>query len=370
MIASRGSSLLKMHGSLFGALQKSYPEISWKKEWFENTNAFPRKYWMNEENHRSFLDQLAKKHKVKEPSDWGKVTTKDILESKGKRLLDCHGTFFNALQSAYPDVKWQREWFPRVSKYPEDFWKQIENRRIFLDAIAAEYHIKQPHHWQRITRTLIVNKGGRSLLTKYKNSMVSLLREVYPQYDWRLQLTDGRNNLSWMSGAQHNLWKFLKSYFPNEEIIINYKHPDLISPTNNGLIELDIWIPKWKLAFEYHGMQHFREAFNKDIVQQKNRDVMRRKACSDIGITLIEIPYWWDLKEESVLATLLQSRNDLANVIDSDIVRDPWRLQRLLTDKNLVIPPQMKFKDSDFMMLSKIWHSKIDPTGWWDISNK
>lgn len=45
------------------------------------------------------------------------------------------------------------------------------------------------------------------------------------------------------------------------------------------------------------GVQHYRDSYNKDLTQQQSRDILRRSECSKAGITLIEIPYWWDESE-------------------------------------------------------------------------
>lgn len=88
-------------------------------------------------------------------------------------------------------------------------------------------------------------------------------------------------------------------------------------------LQLDIWIPKYKLGFEYHGEQHFLSMFNQDMSLQYARDKHRRQICYQMGITLIEIPYWWDLKKgllfyiinsttkESLIASIIQLRPDL-----------------------------------------------------------
>lgn len=45
------------------------------------------------------------------------------------------------------------------------------------------------------------------------------------------------------------------------------------------------------------GPQHYRHTFNKSLEAQKARDEFRRKQCENLGITLIEVPYWWDQRE-------------------------------------------------------------------------
>jgi hypothetical protein len=44
---------------------------------------------------------------------------------------------------------------------------------------------------------------------------------------------------------------------------------------------------------------------------RKQRDLVKSLICKERGITLIEIPYWWDRKSESLKATFYQQRPDL-----------------------------------------------------------
>ncbi len=77
-------------------------------------------------------------------------------------------------------------------------------------------------------------------------------------------------------------------------------------------MQLDIYLPTRSLAFEYHGQQHYYDSYN--IGPQWlyfERDLQKRESCSIKGITLIEIPYWWDLSEQSLSATIYQCRPDL-----------------------------------------------------------
>jgi hypothetical protein len=60
-------------------------------------------------------------------------------------------------------------------------------------------------------------------------------------------------------------------------------------------MELDIYIPSLSLALEFNGSQHYLESQlfgSLDI--QRSRDVDKRIMCNLLGITLLEIPYWWD----------------------------------------------------------------------------
>ena len=77
-------------------------------------------------------------------------------------------------------------------------------------------------------------------------------------------------------------------------------------------MQLDIYLAQANLAFEYQGEHHFYDVpiFGPSI-QYSERDMEKRKACQQKGITLIEIPYWWDFELESLKATIHSFRPDL-----------------------------------------------------------
>ncbi len=44
---------------------------------------------------------------------------------------------------------------------------------------------------------------------------------------------------------------------------------------------------------------------------QKQNDVEKKKLCLERGITLIEVPYWWDQQTKSLVATIRDQRPDI-----------------------------------------------------------
>ena len=72
-------------------------------------------------------------------------------------------------------------------------------------------------------------------------------------------------------------------------------------------VELDIFLPKERLAFEYQGRQHYSDVFPSQSawIQQK-RDKNKKKICEAQEITLIEVPHWWDFEKSSLIATVHQ----------------------------------------------------------------
>jgi hypothetical protein len=45
--------------------------------------------------------------------------------------------------------------------------------------------------------------------------------------------------------------------------------------------------------------------------ERKKSDISKSELCKKMGITLIEVPFWWDRKRESLAATIFSHRPDL-----------------------------------------------------------
>jgi hypothetical protein len=92
----------------------------------------------------------------------------------------------------------------------------------------------------------------------------------------------------------------------------NIRHEELLHEGSGEAMELDIFLPKECLAFEYQGEQHYWDVYGLgNQWERKQRDKEKREACIRKGITLIEIPFWWDKSISSLAATIHQYRKDL-----------------------------------------------------------
>jgi hypothetical protein len=94
------------------------------------------------------------------------------------------------------------------------------------------------------------------------------------------------------------LYKILRQLFANDEIIRHYR------PEWLGGLEVDLFLPARKLAFEYQGQQHFRpvEAWGgkEALVELQERDARKQALCRDMGIRLIVLDFSEPLTESHV----------------------------------------------------------------------
>lgn len=71
--------------------------------------------------------------------------------------------------------------------------------------------------------------------------------------------------------------------FPKEEVFKNVRLKNIVNPETQKPLELDIYIPSKKIAFEFHGRQHKTDEY------QRFKDKIKRKRCKEIGILLFEV---------------------------------------------------------------------------------
>jgi hypothetical protein len=77
-------------------------------------------------------------------------------------------------------------------------------------------------------------------------------------------------------------------------------------------MQFDVFLPKQNVVLEYQGEQHYYDVYSLGpLWRYADRDEQKRMACEENGVTLIEIPYWWDFKKESLQATIHQHRPDI-----------------------------------------------------------
>jgi hypothetical protein len=137
----------------------------------------------------------------------------------------------------------------------------------------------------------------------------TLLPLAYPESKWNTdKLLEQKSK-----GSQRWLKRLLESLFPKTEILEDFNHPKLTYRATSKPMQLDLYLPELSMAFEYQGIQHYEDFYVFGTLSRvyEERDQEKRRACAKANITLIEIPYWWDNKIESLAATINSVRSGL-----------------------------------------------------------
>lgn len=112
--------------------------------------------------------------------------------------------------------------------------------------------------------------------------------------------------------TQDKIFKKLKELFPTEEILFEVGK-DIVSWLENQRI--DIYFPKYNIAIEYNGEQHYIpiKYFGGELQFeiQQYRDELKRKKCSENNCTLFEVKY--NYSEEDFNNLIININNVIKN---------------------------------------------------------
>jgi len=150
---------------------------------------------------------------------------------------------------------------------------------------------------------------GALYLVKKRGGMMNLLSEVYPDYLWdqeKFSHNTSRKTTQW------HLYKIFGEIIPHLEILEDYVHPFLHFKDTGRPMYFDVYVPSLSIAMEYCGYHHYHDhpLFGNAPLYQK-RDEEKRSISKSAGITIVEIPYWWQHDKESIQATLHLHRPDV-----------------------------------------------------------
>lgn len=137
------------------------------------------------------------------------------------------------------------------------------------------------------TPTRALDKRCQQTARKLQNAFSDLTRE---EFGFR-KVGEG-----WISETM--LAKIVGRLFPGDEMLRHYR-PEWLE----GL-ELDVFLPARRLAFEYQGQQHFHPipawGGEEALAQLISRDLRKVRLCARFGVKLVPITYVDPLTEEFV----------------------------------------------------------------------
>eukprot|EP00026_Physarum_polycephalum_P002139 Phypoly_transcript_02143.p1 GENE.Phypoly_transcript_02143~~Phypoly_transcript_02143.p1 ORF type:complete len:817 (+),score=78.77 Phypoly_transcript_02143:221-2671(+) len=110
------------------------------------------------------------------------------------------------------------------------------------------------------------------------------------------------------------LEKHIYQAFPGEAISNARKRASFKNPITGWFFEVDVWIPRLHLGFEFQDPYHYSTTWysHKTLACIKSKDDLKHESMRVNGATLIPIPCWWDATPESLFSLLQFSRPDLS----------------------------------------------------------
>lgn len=123
-----------------------------------------------------------------------------------------------------------------------------------------------------------------------------------------------RRQRGYASRGQAALTQAMRKLLPGEEV----RTEEHIGER----LKLDVYCPRYKLAAEFHGRQHFEfnSFFHKDMddfIDSQKRDERKLEICQNLGIALAIFRYNDDLSEEAVFYRLIDAIKTSSPFIES-----------------------------------------------------
>lgn len=110
-------------------------------------------------------------------------------------------------------------------------------------------------------------------------------REIYNEIKSEM-VANGELTTKWKSEVE--LYKLIRNYFGHA--VYQFRDNNIL-----GLQSIDVYVPEYRLAFEYQGIQHYQpvEVFGgvEGLQQREKLDEEKRKKCLDNNIFLVEWKY-------------------------------------------------------------------------------
>ncbi|MFA6073938.1 MAG: hypothetical protein WC758_07525 [Candidatus Woesearchaeota archaeon] len=236
------------------------------------------------------------------------------IEVKGqseKNCLCCNKLFLTSKQS--PNQKY-------CSSYCSHKHQKISNPIHFKEYSIKHYKEnmdkikKRSKEWREENRELY-KKNNKEYYSKNKDKIIKNSKkwyEVYKEEENKRRRKLGLPLVGEGFMCEMELLVYVHNLFQDYEILTHHRK-ELGGWGLQGL-ELDIYLPELKLAFEYMGKQHYnKETFDsfcfknrtkEDFEYQLYRDRCKKKLCKMKGITLIKIKYDEKLSEQLVLSKM------------------------------------------------------------------
>ena len=142
---------------------------------------------------------------------------------------------------------------------------------------------------------LAAERGGECLATEYINSSTKLPFRCQDGHDFDMRPANLKHMAQWCPYCGFKTEGLVRLFFETIfHVKFPQKSPSWLSGGHQNRYILDGYNEQLKMAFEYHGQQHFENVkhFHRDddaLKRQKQRDGFVRDCCASVGVTLIEI---------------------------------------------------------------------------------
>ena len=190
-----------------------FPNYPWKFDHlkFQNTKIKLINF-RTLENRQKFIDEIFVKFQMKSLEDWRKITKKDLIKNGGERLIVYYysNKLQNLLLSIYPNYPWNFHSPDKFNSY--SYFKSIENQRKFMENLFIKLKLNSLDDWKSISKSKIIEHGGKSLILHYNGDLPRLFNSVYPSHVWIFDDISSKSKLEFFKDKK-NQKEFMNNLF-------------------------------------------------------------------------------------------------------------------------------------------------------------
>jgi hypothetical protein len=136
--------------------------------------------------------------------------------------------------------------------------------------------------------------GGKCLASRYESAKIKVPWECAMGHRWEASSDSVLNGGRWCPCCPYKSENEIRGIF-EEATGLPFQKTRGILP--NARLELDGYCEKWRIAFEYQGIQHYEYTphFHRnglsDLAAQQQRDRQKEELCDEAWIALVIVPY-------------------------------------------------------------------------------
>eukprot|EP01125_Pyxidicula_operculata_P014354 TRINITY_DN4776_c0_g1_i3.p1 TRINITY_DN4776_c0_g1~~TRINITY_DN4776_c0_g1_i3.p1 ORF type:complete len:452 (+),score=28.18 TRINITY_DN4776_c0_g1_i3:387-1742(+) len=294
------NKLIKLHSNLSQTLESIYPLCQW------NAWQFPvilKSYWRSHDNVESFIEWISIKNSMVTIRDIERLNRNSLSKIISGKVVTFQNVFDEYFSMFDKDI-WKYRRSP--SRYHWQNKHYVESRSNYVGNVLD---IRLFSDWYRISAKQFRLFGLSGCFTSFGGTRYKFFNNFYSEYYWEeKKFIDvvKKSSQRWL------LIKLKEIIKGDAEFNEDFLYP-FIDDESKQNVELDIWIPNYRLAFEYQGEQHYSNVKQSCALFEKYlmNDKRKQKLCDIHGISLITIPYWWDGEMASLISTISEKRADV-----------------------------------------------------------
>lgn len=221
----------------------------------------PDDYWKDKENIILFMRFVCYTNKYKEIEDWYNCAKTNIIKLGGGKLFIKFNDVIEILNFIYENN--YTFYFWKLNIVPKGSWDDLNKQKEYMNWIYNKLEFKSMEDWYNLTYQQIYKNYGYTLTERYKNYPYGILKNIYPDYDWKPWKFNMVSSKLWeikeildkyrdYLSKTMNINKIEDWYNINQEIIFKNDGSGLIKKAGSLINLLKIFYPdyvwlEWKL---------------------------------------------------------------------------------------------------------------------------